>query len=284
MEIITSRSNPAVMAAVKLADKKYRDAARLFMFEGVKLLSEALGAGADIAEVYFTEDAYGKYYPSYSDALGVCGAHIRVLSQSVYEKLSLEKSPQGVLCCAKYLDNFHKRITIYNIVGKNEAGKRIFALESLRDPGNLGTIMRTAAALGCDMLLLSDDCADIYNPKTIRAAMGAVFRLPTVRVSDLPASLKALSDIGYVTYAAALHKDAVSIRDISRRPQNLFVVGNEGHGLSDAVIAACSHTAVIPMADTSESLNAAAAASILLWEGTGDASDCGETLATKDRS
>lgn len=266
MEIITSRSNPAVMAAAKLADKKYRDVAGLFMFEGVKLLSEAAAAGAEITEVFFTEEAYGKYYADFSNTQAHRGAHIRVISQSVYDKLSLEKSPQGVLCCAKYLDNFHKRITIYNIVGKNSPKARLFALESIRDPGNLGTIMRTAAALGCDTLIMSDDCADIYNPKTIRAAMGAVFRLHTVRVGNLAQTLAALSDSGYLTYAAALHKDSVSLRDIERRRENLFVVGNEGHGLSNSVIAACRKSALIPMADTSESLNAASASSILLWE------------------
>lgn len=137
---------------------------------------------------------------------------------------------------------------------------------SVRDPGNLGTIMRTALAMGIDLLILSDDCADLYNPRTIRGAMGALFSLPTLTVSDVSGSVDAMRDAGYTVCAAALHKDALDLRTLEVGEHTCFVVGNEGHGLPDELIDRCSRTVIIPMRDGSESLNVASASALLLWE------------------
>ena len=142
----------------------------------------------------------------------------------------------------------------------------VFILESVRDPGNLGTVIRTASAFGVGCLLLSGDCADIYNPKTIRAAMGTMFHQNIVKVDDLCTAIRTLSDQGRDIYAATLGRDAVLLGDPELDQRDCIAVGNEGHGLSEAVIEACGKKILIPMMPGTESLNAAVASSVCLWE------------------
>lgn len=137
---------------------------------------------------------------------------------------------------------------------------------SVRDPGNLGTIIRSAAAMSVDLLLLSDDCADLYNPRTIRGAMGALFSLPTLSLKDTVGSVDALKANGYTVCAAALRESALDLRKLPTDSRTCFVVGNEGHGLPDDLVEHCSETVIIPMKEGSESLNVASASALLLWE------------------
>ena len=148
-------------------------------------------------------------------------------------------------------------------------------LESVRDPLNVGAIIRSAAALGVEHLILSDDCADIYHPRTLRAAMGPLFSMPITRVKDLPGSITALRAEGRRVYAAALDDTALSLGSpewTAEQGRNkdgaapCAVIGNEGHGLSEAVIAACDRSVYIPMEAGTESLNAGVAAALLMWE------------------
>jgi TrmH family RNA methyltransferase len=143
-------------------------------------------------------------------------------------------------------------------------GDRYLVLDGLQDPGNVGTIWRTADALGADGLLLINGCADPWNPKTVRATMGACFRLPVYEVEEeqLPVLLK---NSGLPLYATALREDTVDIKtaDLSR---SAVVIGSEGRGISDALLNMSEKTLKIPMRERCESLNAAAAATIVLWE------------------
>ena len=137
---------------------------------------------------------------------------------------------------------------------------------SVRDPGNLGTIIRSARAMGIDCLILSSDCADLYHPRTIRGAMGALFSLPTLTVSDPVGSVAALQKCGYSLYATALTPSACDVRTVEITASTCFIVGNEGHGLPDDLVASADRAVIIPMNPGSESLNVAAASSLLLWE------------------
>lgn len=167
---------------------------------------------------------------------------------------------------AKTLDKFHKNVTIKKSVQLCAPGERLFLLESLRDPGNLGTVLRSAAAFGVDRILLSADCAELYHPRTLRAGMGAVFKLPTTRVDDLAAAVAALRQAGRRVWAAALNADATRLDALDLAFGDCFLVGNEGHGLSTAAAAAANGAVFIPMREDTESLNAAAAAAVCLWE------------------
>lgn len=277
-ERLTSRRNPAVIRAAALAaDRKYRDAQREFLIEGRKLFAEAVGAGVVITAVFLREDVAADYAPLLAEKF-TKGAKPRIFAcpDTVFSKISTEKSPEGIICTAKYLDKAHKFITIYNITGE-EAPKRLaqrrFMLCSVRDPGNLGTVIRTASAFGTDELILSD-CADIYHPRTVRAAMGALFRQRITVVADALSAVASLRAEGFTVLAAALKPGALPLPEVIAEAEEkggtgklVFAVGNEGHGLSDEFIAACSGAVVIPMAPGSESLNAAVAAAVLMYAG-----------------
>ncbi len=262
MESLTSRNNPLVSESAKLKEKKYRDQSGLFFFEGEKLFLEALACKLPLVRVFFLPEMAEKY----QNLALPCPAY--TVPMAVYEKMSEEKSPQGVLCVAKYLDFLHNRYIIYS--SEVSLGK-VFLAGQIRDPGNLGTMIRTANALGIHTLCFSDDCADIYHPRTIRAAMGALFRQKIIRLTKFGESIPELRKAGYHVYAAALRDDALSLCDTriaAADPHTAFLVGNEGHGLPSEWISQCDASVLIPMQPGSESLNAAVAAAILMWEAT----------------
>ena len=271
MEIITSRQNPTIVKIRKLTDKKYREAERLFRFDGIKLCVEAILSGVELEFILINrercDEVCGRIYDMCGKYPEDTGARVILLENSLFDTVSEEKSPEGVISVGKYIDKFHKIATI----NKGEAlfardDERVMLLEDIRDPGNLGTIMRSAAALGINTLVLCGDCADVYSSKVLRGSMGAVFRLNTVRIRDGVAAVQALREGGRRVYAAALHDNAVSLDDIRLTSNDCVVIGNEGHGLSGDTIAACDGCVIIPMSAGSESLNAAAAAVIFMWE------------------
>ena len=264
--VITSRQNPIVARAVRLDQKKYRDAEGAFLLHGMKLAEEAMDCGVEITLILVREDAVDRAKAALGQAAVACDARMILLGEGAFAKISPEKSPEGVICVAKTLDKFHKNITIKKEEPICAPGERLLLLESLRDPGNLGTILRSAAAFGVDRVVLSADCAELYNPRTLRAAMGAVFKLPTVRVDDLPAAVCALRAGGRRIWAAALAADAVRLDELVLAENDCFLIGNEGHGLSAEALAAADQTVFIPMRANTESLNAAAAATVCLWE------------------
>ena len=267
---ITSRSNPRIVEAAKLQEKKHRTRSGRFFFEGHKLFSEARAAHIPIECVIAEEHAFDKYPDLFADPT----FEILTVPQSVYEKITAEQAPQGIFCIAQFLDNlkfYHTNETTGSHLGSiipSKGPEKILICDGLRDPGNLGTVIRTANALGFDRLILSADCADVYNPKTVRAAMGALFRLDMTVTDDIPAAIGVMREAGYDVRAAALTEEATPLGEYRVTDRTVFVIGNEGHGLSEETVAACSGSVIIPMAEGAESLNAAIAASLLMWERT----------------
>lgn len=267
---ITSRANPRIVDAAKLQEKKHRTKTQRFFFEGHKLFSEARAASVPIECVIAEEQAFAKYADLFVDPT----FEILVVPQSVYEKITAEQAPQGIFCIAKFLHNLKFSHTNamngsqFGDIINTEIPSKMLICDGLRDPGNLGTVIRTANALGFDRLILSADCADLYNPKTVRAAMGAIFRLSMEISDNIPDTVAHLRTQGYDVRAAALTETAQPLGDYTVTPHTVFVIGNEGHGLSEETIAACCGSVIIPMAEGAESLNAAIAASILMWERT----------------
>ena len=248
METITSRSNPLCTHLRKLAsDRAYRRKCGEFLCDSPKLLEEALLHGGDLRTVVCTEDA----------ALPPIPAGVRRVSvpADVMKSVSPAQAPQGVLAvCAMRAPALPEMLP----------GKRYVVLDGVQDPGNVGTILRTADAFRADGMFLVNGCADLYNPKTVRATMGAVFRCP-VWNCDIPNLRRLLTNSGLPLYGAALRADTVDARtlDYSRCA---IAIGSEGKGLSQELLAVCDQTALIPMSDHCESLNAAMAATVLLWE------------------
>lgn len=259
MNRITSRRNEQIIECAKLKDKKYRDATGRFLIEGFKLFREAVASGCDILQIYVADrtlDSCREELAAFEKSI------VFSVSDEVYEKISLEKSPEGILCVLKHIDKLHISGTIY----KEDEKITRFMLCQIRDPGNLGTCIRSAAALGVKELVLSSDCADIYHPKCVRASMGAIFRQRIRIVPSAEDAVRTLRACGYAVYAAALTADAVKLTDVVCNRDTCFVVGNEGHGLPDSVRNLCERSVLIPMEPCSESLNASIAAALLMWE------------------
>lgn len=256
---ITSRNNPQIITVASYKDKKFRDKDGVFVFEGYKLFYEAVKNSVPIKAVYATEKAYEKCKKIMPDS------EIITVSDSVYEKMSQEKSPEGVICVAKHIDKIHNINKIYNIEDFLSKDKRYFILSSLRDPGNLGTVIRTGRAFGCDEIIISSDCADIYSQKTVRASMGTLFSQRISIVSDLSETVRTMTKGGYKVYAAVLDNNAKALNDLDIDKRTVFIVGNEGHGIDPEVISAAGNTVYIPMAEGVESLNASAAAAVFMY-------------------
>ncbi len=254
-EIIRSRSNIKIQNAAKLRQKKYRDQSRAFCFEGRKLTDEALRSKISIKALFYT--------PSNSDYVdSLIGDFERIpVIESVYEKLTDERSPDGVFCIAEYLDSIKYLDAI-----KNEKIKDPFIAVSLRDPGNLGALIRSASALGVGTLIISSDCADVYSQKVVRSSMGALFRSEILVVEQIDSVPAALSQMGYSVFAATLHRDSHILTSVSGIDNICYAVGNEGHGIPESFIKNCGGCVTIPMSEGAESLNVTLAASILMWE------------------
>ena len=252
MERITSKSNPSVMAAAKLADKKYREKEGVFAFEGIKLFGEAIQNGAKIRRVFVTEDALEKYREKLR---AVSEDKIFVVSDAVYEKLSFENAPQGVFSVAEYFSPMPKKeISL------------VLLLDGVADPGNFGAILRSADAFAIDAVFAGKNGADLYNPKTVRACMGSLFRVDVRRAVSIEAEVLRLREEGFRIYATTLNEASEDIRKVDLTGKIGFVIGNEGHGVSEAVVKACTGSVIIPMREGPESLNAAVASSVVMWE------------------
>lgn len=266
-EVITSRQNRIVVDTVKLGEKKARESVGLFRFDGVKLLEEALLKGVAIKRILLCRskaDAILQRIGAYEDKLE--GAAVSVLEDSVFSKVSEESAPEGVICVAEFPRHHVRRAGAEELSGvAKDKSRRVLLLESVRDPGNMGSVMRSAAAFGVDTMAISRDCADVYNPKTVRGAMGALFKMNIFVFEDIKEAIECLRSNGRKVYAAALDKSAVRLDEVSFDKGDAVVIGNEGHGLTPETVSACDKSLYIPMEEGSESLNAAIAASVIMW-------------------
>ena len=263
-EIITSRQNPTVVKLCALLDKKERRKSRLFRIDGHKLFSEAIECGAEIELVALTADKADRFKPLTARS----GAKTILLSPEVFSKITDEKAPDGIIAVVKYIDGLHKVLSASDIPAIAASDRRIMAFESLRDPGNLGTVIRSASAFGVDTLILSDDCADIYNPKTLRGAMGAIFSREILICKDFPAALSRFSCEGRRVLAATLDTESIPVGKAALTERDIVLIGNEGHGLSKSAVDVSDLSVILPIntGHGVESLNAATAASVFMWE------------------
>ena len=252
MEKITSRENAKIKYACRLASSgAFRRSEGKFLAEGRKLCPE-LCRGAALETLFCTEAALEKC----PELAGLPGEHYLV-EDHVADKLADVGTHQGVFGVFR---------TPVHTLEEVKKGGRYLALERVQDPGNVGTLLRSAAAFGFDGVLLSKGCAAPFAPKTLRASMGAAGRLPVAPVQDLPQALQQLRARGVVCLAAALYHS----RPLDEAPQSYpdglcAVIGSEGQGLTDAAVQACDMAVRIPMTDLVESLNAGVAGSVLLW-------------------
>lgn len=247
-EIITSRQNPLMTHLRKLASSRsYRKKSGEYLCDGTKLLAEALKWGAEVKTAVFSE---GVDIPPLPDGVRA----VRV-SEELMRAVSPMETPQGALFTVA-LPEVQLPETL--------SEKHYLVLDGVQDPGNVGTILRTADAFDCDGVFLVNACADLYNPKTARATMGAIFRREayTVTAEELFVLLR---KSGVPLYGTALRDDTVPLAE-ANLARAAVAIGSEGRGLSQQVLDECAKTLKIPMNPRCESLNAAIAATVVLWE------------------
>lgn len=256
--MITSLHNKEIKeTAALLARKKERDRRGLFVAEGPKMFGEA--PMERIERVYLAQSAAAQMYEKYGDRLS--GLSCETVSDEVFVKMSDTKTPQGILCLVR-----QQHYSIEEILRENKEKQMLFIiLEDIQDPGNLGTIFRTAEAAGADGVIMSNWTADIYNPKTIRSTMGSVYRVPFFHVDQMEEAVRRLQKAGVAVYAAHLGGTA-AYDACDYQKSTAFLIGNEAKGLREETAACADARITIPMAGKVESLNAAVASSILLFE------------------
>ena len=239
--VLTSKNNPLIKETASLKEKKGRKELGLFLVEGRKMAIECQKSDFEIERVFVAENYVGEN--PFPDDLTVC------VSDDVFRFLSDEKTPQGILC----------RVKIPDTALLSPKGRCLF-LDGVADPGNVGTILRTANAAGYDRVYMTNECADPFSPKSVRASMSGVFFTEICRgerkeiLSILEGFPIVIADMGGVdVFSFAPPKDFA------------LVIGNEANGVSDEVKNAAAHTVKIPMRETQESLNAAVSAGIIMY-------------------
>lgn len=242
----------------KLHGSRERAENKLFLIEGVRLLEEAVKEGVALEEVLynarFEDSARGSQLLA---SLQNRHTPLSQIPEKVMESISETESPQGVLAVARQFKWTLKDIT--------KDKKPVIIACGLQDPGNLGTIIRTADAGGCGGIITTQNSVDAYNSKVIRATMGSIFRLPFLKVDDPDEAISALKKEGYQVIATTAHSRS-SYTNADYIKPTVFLIGQEGAGLSDDMLEAADKKVFIPMEKGVESLNAAVSASILIYE------------------
>ncbi len=255
--MITSTSNQKVRQVVQWQNKaKERKKAGIFLAEGFKMLEEAPEDW--IREIYLSQDCLDKAKENTLIWKKLLQKGYETVSEEVFRKMSDTQTPQGVLTVLRRPE--------YRLDELLKQEKPLFAvLEDLQDPGNLGTIVRTGEGAGITGVIMSAQTVDIFNPKVIRATMGSIYRVPFVYVENIVETIKDMQESGIHTYAAHL-KGEKYYDSFSFREPTAFLIGNEGNGLKKETADMAEFYLKIPMEGKVESLNAAIAAALLMYE------------------
>lgn len=248
MDEITSRKNKNVLDAVLLHDKRHRDKQCLFFTEGEKLLSEALGEGIMPLRVFVTHE----FIENHGELISLLDTELFCVTDEVYDKITDQNSPEGVFAI------FEKRN-----IEKNNRPASILLLEGVQDPGNLGTLVRTAVAFGTSEVI-TVDCADIYSPKAVRSTMGAVFKIPCSSFDGIDSAVEYAREKSTSIIAATLSADSVPITQVDTS-MSTIMIGSEGRGLSKRAVELADKRVIIPI-ENIESLNASVAGAIFMYD------------------
>lgn len=251
-EVIRSKQNAKVKGWKKLLTKKGRVNTQTYLIEGNHLAMEALKEGASIQQWIMTE----KYLDENHSVIQLIEdpSKILIVDSVVAKEISATPSPQGIFA-------------IVDMVNRDEfnwKGSRYLLIDQVQDPGNLGTIIRTADAADFDGIVIGNGSVDVYNDKVIRSTQGSIWHIPIIEM-DLKVAIDTLKANNIKVYATALHKDAIAYTDVSDKTQLAIIVGNEGQGVQENIQSIADDLVFIPMPGRAESLNVAIATGILLF-------------------
>ena len=248
MKIISSKNNNLIIEIAKLKQKKHRDEKKLFCVEGAKLLKEAFNSEYRVKYIIYAEDCAHEITPGDFKIIKV--------TSEIHKKITDEDGFEGVMCVLEKPDG--QACLKYN--------KPVIILDNLQNPGNVGTIIRTADALCRADIILTGDCADIYSGKTQRAAMGAIFRQNIKISKNIKRELEILKKNSYNIFATYLNESSRPLESVKFDNKSAVIFGSEGGGLSVEIAELCDDRIIIPVNPKSESLNVSVAAGIILWK------------------
>lgn len=251
MQVISSKANEQIKHIKKLFQKKYREEYSEFVIEGIKIVKEALAEKVNLKSIYINEQNKEEILREIPE---IEKMNTSIVENSVFCDISDVVNPQGIIAIVEKASS--------NKISYDE--KLFLILDGISDPGNMGTIIRTADSLNMKQIIVSKNTLDIYNPKVVRSTMGAIFRVNVIYVEDLVKEVENLKSRGIKVYSTDLRTDK-SIYSISYE-NSAIVIGNESNGVSREVLDASSDRIKIPMNGKTESLNAAVATSIVLYE------------------
>ena len=262
MQIISSKDNEQIKAIKKLKEKKYRDETNEYIVEGIKLVKEAIEEKVNIKTIVICEDCEElqkenaeKKHIEQGLLYEIAKYECIYVTQKIFKLLSEVQTPQGILAVVEKGDS------IENI---NYSEDIILALDGIQDPGNLGTILRTADSANLKQIILSENSADPYNPKVVRSTMGAIFRMNIIKTENLAKTLQMIKKHKFEIVATSLDTEK-SIYNINYN-KKVIVIGNEANGVSKEIQDLSNEKVKIPMLGKTESLNASVAASIIIYE------------------
>ena len=255
MQVITSKDNDIVKKIRKLKDKKYRDELGVYVIEGIKVIEEAINENVEIEKIVICEDCTEASIIPQKLMYAIAKYNCIYVSKKVFEVLTDVVAPQGILAIVRRPEKNEK--IDYN-------AELILALDGIQDPGNLGTILRTADSIGLKQIIVTKDTVDAFNSKVVRSTMGAIFRVKIIETPDLVQSIKEMRKHHFKLMVTSLQTDN-SIYDIEFN-KKIIVIGNESNGVSKEIQDMADEKAKIPMLGKTESLNASVAAGIVMYE------------------
>ena len=254
--VITSKDNDFVKHVKKLKEKKYRDEFSEFIIEGIKIIEEAIHEKAKIKNVIICEDCKNQSVISNELMYELAKFDCVYVSEKVFLSMSDVTNPQGIMAIIEKGSKEKQKI--------DYSADNFLILDNIQDPGNMGTIIRTCDSLNMKQIIVSKGCSDIYNSKVVRSTMGAIFRVKIFESDNLIKTIKDLKKHKIKVYATDLKTDK-SIYSVDYK-KSAIVIGNESNGVSEDILKEVSEKIKIPMLGKTESLNAAIATSIILYE------------------
>ena len=255
MQVITSKENETIKNIKKLKDKKFRDEAGLYIIEGIKMIEEAIEEKASIKKILICEECLTTGDLEQKILYEIAKYNCIYVNSKVYNFLTDVVAPQGIMAV---VEKPSKDTEI------DYSEDIILALDGIQDPGNLGTILRTADSVNLKQIIVTKNTADSYNPKVVRSTMGAILRIKIIETEDLAKTLKEAKKNKFKIVATSLDTNE-SIYDISYN-KKVIVIGNEANGVSKEIQELADNRVKIPMLGKTESLNASVATGIMLYE------------------
>ena len=283
MQVISSKDNEIIKNIKKLKEKKYRDLENAYLIEGIKIVKEAIAENAKIKQIVMCEDFTDNVELDKDTLYELARHNLIYVTRNIMDSLSDVKTPQGIIGVVEKSKRFAEEDNDENksknnidaetnMLG-NKTGIEpkvdytqdiIIALDGVQDPGNLGTIIRTADSANLNQIIISKTSADPYNPKVVRSTMGAIFRVNIIETENIVEELKKAQENGFKVMVTALDSsESIYKTEFNKK---VIVIGNEANGVSKEVQSIADEKVKIPMLGKTESLNASVAAGIMIYE------------------